>query len=256
VLKRIVLLALLTGISGSIYLFGWSDFFVVKSATIVTADPKNEPLIEGKLRELNQEIAVGVRMARINKRAIEKNLESEDWIGEVRLSRNWLNGEVQLFVDERIPFLRVVLDNPTPSQASDSILFIDRLGRLFTLPGDLSQKYRELPLLKLASQRQSDLDQIATIYDAISSDFTVENLSISALSQFSAEIKYRITIVKESSEVTREREGSVLVNWGKSSDLDVKKRVLLELLARKSNRGAQEIDLSNPSLPIVSFARR
>jgi len=192
-------------------------------------------------------------LARINSRVIVKNLESEDWIGRASLSRDWFSGEVQLFVEERIPFLRVTLDNPTPSQISGSILFIDRLGRLFTLPGDLSQKYRELPLLRLASQRQTDLDQIALVYDVISSDFTVEKLSISSLSRFSAEIKYRMTITNKSTGQPREREGSLQIDWGDSLDLEVKKRVLVELLGRKSNRSATKIDLSNPALPIVSF---
>jgi hypothetical protein len=145
--KRLIALISLALMTALVYLIGWSSVLTVTSVTIKTSDPKNVSLISGQLESSGLGIDIGDPLARINARAIERSLKDQTWIGEVNFERNWISGEVRLFVREKSP--RFILRDVGLVSPDREVRFMTESGALFTLPGDLSNEYQGLPAVEL-----------------------------------------------------------------------------------------------------------
>jgi hypothetical protein len=229
-----------------IYAIGWSSLLTVSSLTIETSDPKNVSLIEGQLKATGLAIAVGEPIARINSRAIERSLKRESWIGEVSFERDWIRGDVRLFVREEIP--RFILREEAPLAASAGVRFMSSEGVIFRLPGDLSNQYQSLPGIELRGGDSLTRAQAVRLFDLIHPIFPTEGVVVTPLATFTSESRVPASMGREDSKDGR----SVRISWGAFSDIETKLMVIDELLDLKANRSVIRIDVSNPQLPIVS----
>lgn len=251
--QRVIAASSLLVIAALIYLIGWSSFLTVSSVEIKTSDPKNLTLIEEELVRAGLTIKAGEPIARINVRAIERTLKGQPWIGEVRLNRNWLNGEVELFVRERIPRFRVIeIVRPSdPMIASGGARFMTADGTVFELPGDLATEYRGLPEIEVRGEEVEIRKEAATIFDAVDPLFPTKKIIITAIATFITESEVYSQSSGEQGGV-RLREREARISWGDSKEIALKITVTQELLNLKANRTVNRIDVSNPRLPIVS----
>lgn len=241
-MKRLITLLSLVLITGFVYLIGWSPVLTVSSVTIKTSDPKNVSLILGQLESSGLGIDVGDPLARINARAIERSLRDQNWIGEVSFERNWISGEVRLFVREKSP--RFILREVGLLSPERQVRFMTESGALFTLPGDLSNEYLGLPAVELRGSDPIDRAAAVDLFDVVDPLFPTNLIVVTPLSTFITESE----IKRPGSDQSR----SVRITWGGFEDIETKLIVVAELTELKANRMAQRIDVSNPQLPIVS----
>jgi hypothetical protein len=239
-----------------IYLLGWSNFFKISSVTIKTTDSANKSLILDQLSLMNQPLKVGDPLARINARAITLNLQRETWIGKIQLERNWFDGSVQLFVNERIPFFQIENREKVEEGVLYQPQFLDQSGAIFTLPGNLAQKYQKLPEISLSPSALGDRSEIFSFYVAINQKFPTSKITLTALSEFESKNLVERYESRDDREGTatgeNEREKtSIKIFWGENRDISLKIAVIERLLSLKSSRRIVEIDVKNPALPIV-----
>ena len=230
-----------------VYLVGWSSFLTVSSVQIETTDPKNVSLIEGELITAGLVIRAGEPLARINTRAIERTLKNQPWIGEVKIDRNWLGGEVSLFVRERIPRFRVIqMFRPSePTIATRGAQFMTGDGTIFDLPGDLANQYRDLPEIQLQGDSSEARKDAVILFDAVDALYPIDRIVVTS-------IETLITENRITEKDSQDRGRLVRISWGDVMELDAKMTVTGELLRLKANRNATRIDVTNPRLPIVS----
>lgn len=247
---------LLSVLSLLIYFLGWSNFFKISSVTIKTTDSSNNSLIIDQLALMNQPLKVGDPLARINVRAVTLNLQRQSWIGEIQLERNWINGSVILFVNERIPFFQIESREKLVENNLYQPQFLDRSGTVFTLPGNLSQKYGNLPELSLLSGAITDRRGVFSFYDSIDQVFPISKITVTTLSEFESEN----LVIRNKNGGDQEVEGAadkeraevaIKIFWGENRDISLKIAVIERLLSLKSSRKIVEIDVKNPALPIV-----
>lgn len=253
---QITAILLLSILSLLIYLLGWSNFFKISSVTIKTTDSSNRSLILDQLALMNQPLKVGDSLARINARAITLNLQREAWIGKIQIERNWIDGSVKLFVNERIPFFRIENREKLQVENLYQPQFLDQSGTIFTLPGNLSQRYKNLPELSLFSGTLSDRLEVFSLYGAIDQRFPVSKMTVTALSEFESEnlVARRERRDDQASKALGEdgiEARSIKIFWGDNLDIPVKIAVIERLLLLKSSNKMVEIDVKNPALPIV-----
>lgn len=239
--RRLILATVVLLSAGVIYLVGWSSLMTISSVKIETTDPKNIALIQAQLREFGQEIRIGDPLARINVRAIERSLKSEQWIGTVDLKRDWISGSVSLTVEERIPLFRVERFGRESATYAKSFMTAD--GALFQLPGDLAGEYQGLPILQLQSESEQDRMEAVAIFEAVDPQFPVTVMRVTSISTFITE-----NFVAQG----RSEKRKVRIDWGDGGELPNKLLVARSLLDLKANEDAVRIDVTNPQLPIVS----
>jgi hypothetical protein len=242
-------------ILGLIYLIGWSSLLTISSVTVETTDPKNISLIESELASSGLTLEVGEPLARINTRAIERSLKDQPWIGEVNLERDWIGGEVRLFVRERIPRFLVEGTLPVNGGSMGSIESGERFmtddGTLFELPGDLAAEYQELPRVEIRSETSRDRGSAAELFAAIEEKFPTQRVIVTSISTFITES--RVPLATNSDPEGQSASGrSVRISWGELKEIPAKVLVVEELMKLKANREVSTIDVSNPRLPIVS----
>lgn len=260
-MKRLLLFALASIFLGIIYVIGWSSFFTISSVTIETTDPKNVVLIESELGSAGLTLQVGKPLARINSRAIERSLKEQPWIGEVNLERDWIGGEVRLFVRERIP--RFILEDSLPlpggSQlsAGQNERFMTDDGTLFELPGDLAAEYQQLPAIEIQSESATDRNEAARLFSVVNERFPTNKVIVTSISTFITESRVPLKPGVESDPQDGSDRGATAarllrISWGGYNEIDAKVLVVEELMKLKANREVSQIDVSNPRLPIVS----
>lgn len=254
-MRRLFALFAASMLVGLIYIIGWSSLLAISSVSIETTDPKNVALIENELGTSGLTIKVGEPLARINTRAIERSLKDQPWIGEVNLERDWIGGEVRLFVRERIPRFVVEENTPVTGGSTGSISSTKRFmtddGTLFELPGDLAAQYRELPKVEIQSERQVDRGNAAELFAAINEKFPTERVIATSLSTFITESRVPLeTGSKPEGQPVSNR--LIRISWGELKEISSKVLVVEELMKLKANRAVSVIDVSNPRLPIVS----
>ena len=124
---------------GLIYLLAWSSIFTVSSIT-VTGSPTPES--QSAITKISA-ITTGEMLARVEPQAIEKRLLHLKWIESAHVSRNWLDGAVEIVVTPRTP--TAIFNGST----------IDASGTIFALPGfttaDLPRVSAKTPALGLAA---------------------------------------------------------------------------------------------------------
>ena len=204
--------------AGLVYLFAWSSIFAV-STVAITGAPTSET--EKTISQIAA-ISPGQKLARVEPRAIAHRIEDLTWIKSVDISRNWINGEVEIVVTPR-----------TPSAYFNGAT-MDASGTIFTLPGfegaDLPRVSAPTPELGLSA---------IELFQSLPEDFKSKVISLSAHND--SNIAMQIAL--------NEREIRVL--WGANEKSALKIEVINALVALEENKNIRRIDVSAPHAPIV-----
>ena len=204
--------------AGLVYLFAWSSIFAV-STVAITGAPTSET--EKTISQIAA-ISSGQKLARVEPRAIAHRIEDLTWIKSVEISRNWINGEVEIVVTPR-----------TPSAYFNGAT-MDASGTIFTLPGfegaDLPRVSAPTPELGLSA---------IELFQSLPEDFKSKVISLSAHND--SNIAMQIAL--------NEREIRVL--WGANEKSALKIEVINALVALEENKNIRRIDVSAPHAPIV-----
>jgi len=204
--------------AGLVYLFAWSSIFAV-STVAITGAPTAET--EKSISQIAN-ISTGQKLARVEPRAIAHRIEDLTWIKSVDISRNWINGEVEIVVTPR-----------TPSAYFNGAT-MDASGTIFTLPGfegaDLPRVSAPTPELGLSA---------IELFQSLPEDFKSKVISLSAHNDSNIAMQIALD----------EREIRVL--WGANEKSALKIEVINALVALEENKNIRRIDVSAPHAPIV-----
>jgi cell division septal protein FtsQ len=204
--------------AGLVYLFAWSSIFAV-STVAITGAPTSET--EKTISQIAA-ISSGQKLARVEPRAIAHRIEDLTWIKSVEISRNWINGEVEIVVTPR-----------TPSAYFNGAT-MDASGTIFTLPGfegaDLPRVSAPTPELGLSA---------IELFQSLPEDFKSKVISLSAHNDSNIAMQIALD----------EREIRVL--WGANEKSALKIEVINALVALDENKNIRRIDVSAPHAPIV-----
>jgi len=201
-----------------IYLLAWSSIFTVSSIA-VTGSPTPES--KTAITKISA-VVTGEKLARVEPQAIEKRLLHLKWIESAHVTRNWLDGEVEIVVKPRTP--TAIFNGST----------IDASGTIFTLPGfttaDLPRVSAKTPALGLAAIK---------VFQDLPREFqrTVVSLTARNSSNFAlfVDVDGR----------------NVQILWGANEETALKIEVISALLALEENKKVRRIDVSAPHAPIV-----
>ncbi len=203
---------------GLIYLLAWSSIFTVSSIT-VTGSPTPES--QSAITKISA-ISTGEKLARVEPQAIEKRLLHLKWIESAHVSRNWLDGAVEIVVTPRTP--TAIFNGST----------IDGSGTIFTLPGfttvDLPRVSAKTPTLGLAAIK---------VFQELPREFQRSVISLTARN--SSNFALFIDVDGR----------NVQILWGPHEETALKVEVISALLALEENKKIRRIDVSAPHAPIV-----
>jgi cell division protein FtsQ len=205
------------------YLLAWSPVFVVKDIAI-TGAPTSE---SNKAISKALGISAGVKMARVEPRSLQRRLDSFDWIGDVNISRDWINRKVSIEISPRTP---IALFNPETSLQTT----IDTSGKVFRLPGGLPNS---LPRVQAPTPKSgvAAIDLFTDLPESFRSKITLMNVRSSGAFEISYSYKSR----------------EIQIAWGDSAESALKVEVASKLLALPENSKIRFIDVSAPYAPIV-----
>lgn len=233
------LLATLSLLAGSTYLFGWSEFFPVKKITYQDSENKIVSQLKLEIGKSPSVITVGQPLARVDKRAIASRLRNLVWVESVNISRNFISGEVKIDVEPRDAI--AVLEESSMTQ----IGFLDKNLEIFYLAADQvadaqaagQVDWSGLPKLKIANQSELKSDVALLLEELSRANAKVLYLSAPSRDKFRSKVDI----------AGRELD----VFWGSVNEFPLKFEVLVRLMALKENRRAKEFDLSTPLSPVV-----
>lgn len=200
------------------YLLGWSNIFTAKGVSYSGAPTKSSQLAVKKLADISK----GERLARIETRKVSARIKTLPWIKSVDISRNWINGEVSVSVEARLPI------------ATFNGQLMDAEGKRFELPGGYTEK---LPSV-FARDTKSGLAAIE-LFMNLPTEFSTRTSAFTANSP--ENIFFNI----------KEGKRTLLVIWGNGKDTAFKIKVYKALLALPENSKIKKIDLTDPRSPIV-----
>ncbi len=204
--------------AGLVYLFAWSSIFAVSTISI-TGAPTTET--EKTISQIAA-ISPGQKLARVEPRAIAHRIEDLAWIKSVEISRNWINGKVEIVITPRTP------------SAYFNGLTMDASGAIFTLPGfegaDLPRVSAPTPELGLSATE---------LFQSLPEEFKSKVISLSAHNQ--SNIAMRIALDGR----------EIRVLWGTNEKSALKIEVISALIALEENKNIRRIDVSAPHAPIV-----
>ena len=203
---------------GLIYLLAWSSIFTVSSIAVAGSPT---PESKSAITKISA-VAMGQKLARVEPQAIEKRLLHLKWIESAQVSRNWLDGEVEIVVKPRTP--TAIFNGST----------IDASGTIFTLPGfttaDLPRVSANTPALGLAAIR---------VFQGLPRDFQRSVVSLTARNSSNFALFFDV-------------DGrNVQILWGANEETALKIEVIGALLALEENKKVRRIDVSAPHAPIV-----
>jgi cell division protein FtsQ len=205
------------------YLFAWSSIFSVKEISITGAPtPESQQAVTSALS-----ISSGEKMARVEPRALERRLDTFDWISEVNISRNWFNRKVSIEISPRTP---IALFNPATSPQST----IDAAGKVFKLPGGAKNS-----LPKVEAQSAKSGVAAISLFTALPQSFRSKINLMSVRNSGAFAISYS------------DNARSVAISWGDGKNTALKVDVVEALLALPENSKISSIDVSAPHAPIV-----
>ena len=197
-----------------IYLVAWSSLFTVSGIQIVGTDQQSIRTASG--------ISIGEKLARVEPRAVARELKKPLWVKEATVSRNWLTGKVTIEITPRTP-IGIFKGH-----------YIDKSGTIFDIPG-VSQL--ALPVV----EGLSTADGLAAIalFTQLPADFRSKVHMVSAMNVD----RFQLSI--------EEGKRTVSLMWGSDSEMDVKIKVFEALIALKENSKISTVDVSAPHAPIV-----
>lgn len=222
--SRTTVLLLTTIVLGSLtYVLGWSPLLSAEKI-IITGAPTDAS--SARIREII-DISPGIKMARINPRAVENRITQFPWVESAGISRDWISGEVTIEVVARKP---IALYNSSDSATT----WIDSAGKIFVLPGGVSTK-----LPRVEGALPEDGLKAIELFTKLPLNFRDRIISINA----QRSENYLIIFEFE--------KRAIKLFWGDSKDADLKIAVIEKLLQRSENRNISMIDLAAPHAPIV-----
>lgn len=234
--KRLVsYLVALSLIAGLAYLLGWSSLLTVKKVEISGTNSISE--IQGQLQKKNLSLNPGMRLARVDLRGIKSTLSEMDWLDSYSVDRNWLSGEIQLKVVEKVGVAKALSE-------TGATLYFDANGVLFKPISrvQISTSSR-LALVSTESRSRADLAGVATLMQGLPKNL---EFLLTELKSISVGKSGYLTMI------TKVEGRDVQINWGKADSLEQKFQVLSALLELPENKAATKFDLSIPDSPIAS----
>ncbi len=222
-------------IAGSAYLLGWSSFLSVSSVSIQGSEANL--IINNKLIQSGVQPQVGSKLARVDIRAIKQSLTELDWIEDADISRNWFSKQIKINVTERVAIARSI-------STQNTLINFDSSGSIFT-PTSATQiaMQNKLPQVTTQSSTKADLSSVAKLLNQIPADL---NYLVTELES--------ISVSKSGSIImnTRINANLVRISWGRAEEVGQKSTVLKALLKLPENQQIKQVDLSQPSSPIIS----
>jgi cell division septal protein FtsQ len=222
-------------ISALAYILGWSSLLTVKSIEISGTQSSATITNELKAKDLN--LAVGMKLARIDLRGIKSTLADMDWLAKYSVSRNWVTGKITLSIEEKTGIAKAIATDGTT-------LYFDLNGQLFK-PVSTVQVASEtrLPLVDSQNKSAENLVQVAKLLKEIPPQLTELVSKLNGISVGnSGYINMRTQIAGRNVEII----------WGRADAVGQKSKVLLALIDLPENKVASKFDLSIPDAPIVS----
>ena len=208
---------------GGSYLLGWSKLLTVRSIEITGAP--NEQAKELIARSLD--VQTGAKLARLDPRSISQRLASNNWIESSQVSRNWLNGKVEITITTRVPV--ALYTEPGQPQVA-----LDASGKTFTLPADLPDGLPKVTATSVASGLAA-----IKVFTELPTEFSarIDRLSAARPSNL---LIYGVFSGRE-----------MRIIWGDGLDTDLKIKVITALLDQPENKSIRMIDVTAPHAPIV-----
>ena len=234
--KRLVsYLVALSLIAGLAYLLGWSSLLTVKKVEISGTNSISE--IQGQLQKKNLSLNPGMRLARVDLRGIKSTLSEMDWLDSYSVDRNWLSGQIQLKVVEKVGVAKALSE-------TGATLYFDADGVLFKPISRVQiSTSSQLALVSTESRSRADLAGVATLMQGLPKNLEFLLTELKSISVGKAGYLTMMTKVDGR---------DVQINWGKADSLEQKFQVLSALLELPENKAATKFDLSIPDSPIAS----
>ena len=208
---------------GGSYLLGWSNLLTVRSIEITGAPTdQSKELITRSL-----DIRIGEKLARVDPRSISARLAANNWIQSSQVSRNWLNGKVQISITSRVPVALYTV----PGQPQ---VALDASGKIFTLPADLPDGLPKVSATSVASGLAA-----IKVFAELPTEFRV------GINRLSAARPNNLLIYGVFSG------RNMRIIWGDGLDSDLKIKVITALLNQPENKSIRMIDVTAPHAPIV-----
>ena len=208
---------------GGSYLLGWSNLLTVRSIEITGAP--NEQAKDLIVRSLD--LKTGAKLARIDPRSISARLATNNWIETSQVSRNWLNGKVEITVIPRTPV--ALYTEPGQPQVA-----LDASGKTFNLPADLPDGLPKVTATSVASGLAA-----IKVFTELPTEFSanIDRLSAARPSNL---LIYGVFSGRD-----------LRIIWGDGLDTDLKIKVITALLDQPENKSIRMIDVTAPHAPIV-----
>jgi len=208
---------------GGSYVLGWSNLLTVRSIEITGAP--SEQSKELIMRSLD--IETGDKLARIDPRSISTRLAANNWIQSSQVSRNWLNGKVEISVTSRVPV--ALYTEPGQPQVA-----LDASGKTFTLPADLPDGLPKVSATSVASGLAA-----IKVFTELPTEFSagIDRLSAARPSNL---LIYGVFSGRD-----------LRIIWGDGLDTELKIKVITALLKQPENKSIRMIDVTAPHAPIV-----
>lgn len=242
--RRVTWLALLITVGALAYVLGWSHIFRVTGIAIDGLQPQGTQIVSAQIKRESL-IAIDQPIARVDSRVVKRALLKNQWVGDVRINRHWLSGEIHIFVDQKEPIARI--------NSASGFLYLTSNGEIAEFPAELSKPVPELDgaynvksNATLAYQLLNEL--VGGLADAFPNQtkpnqtvpnqgVVIRKLTIGSATSFSTSVAIG--------------EQEVLIRWGSASEIALKIKVLQGLLALPENTKLRVVDLSAPLTPIV-----
>lgn len=232
----IVILALAT------YILGWSQIFTVEKIIIDSKDKKIVKDVMDKITKQPAVVEIGQPLARVDRREIATRLREMLWVENIKLERRLLSGELHISIIARDPIGRLI---PRDSTNVNSIGFIDQDLENFYLPTEAVAR-------ALAAGEWSEMPEISIQNDSreLRSDISqlIKTLQGKSLKVERVNAKDQISISTKLVNQGRRLD----ISWGSVKDLELKIEIMNRLLELKANKSVKNLNLSNPTSPIVS----
>ena len=242
--RRVTWLALLITVGALAYVLGWSHIFRVTGIAIDGLQPQGTQIIAAQIKRESL-IAIDQPIARVDSRVVKRALLKNQWVGDVRINRHWLSGEIHIFVDQKEPIARI--------NSASGFLYLTSNGEIAEFPAELLKPVPELDgaynvksNATLAYQLLNEL--VGGLADAFPNQ-TKPNQTV----PIQGVVIRKMTIGSATSFSTSVAIGEqeVLIRWGSATEIALKIKVLQGLLALPENAKLRVVDLSAPLTPIV-----
>jgi len=199
------------------FLFGWTNLFTVKSVS-VSGSP-NTQITKQVL--LIADIKKGEKLARVEPRSISSKLALAgiDWIENVKISRNWINRNVNIDLSARVAI------------AKAGERYIDQGGVLFTSPVQVNEALVEI-------EAKDDAARAAAVELFLALPSELRNKIVTLSASTSNNFQFALN-------------DDLKINWGSNSNTEVKVKIYKALIDLPENKKINQMDVSDPTKPTV-----